>query len=200
MKKIDEIRQRYDLAGKGQAAIFLVLWFLIIAGIGIGIFDIATRGNTLAGLLIGILTTLLFVFFMVYAMFGYKMRILSFQIILLVFATCYAALCGLNFYGQDYANAITNIFIVGCLVGFTFTIKRTDATPRVLLVAALALQIPVTIAHEVTYLSANPIDWVYVIEALQMVMLHLVVGGIYYSRIARHPIVDPTKANEKSFK
>lgn len=141
-----------------------------------------------------------FLFFMVYVLFGHKMRILSFQIVMLVLAAAFAALCGCRFYIHDYAYAITDLLIVGCLVGFVFTIKRTDATPRVLLIAAMALQIPLTIFSEVAYLSADPIDWAFAAEAIQMVVVHFVANGIYYSRIARHPIVDPTKAGEKSFK
>jgi hypothetical protein len=67
-------------------------------------------------------------------------------------------------------------------------------------VAALALQIPLTIFREVNYFSMDPVDWANVAEAFQMLVLHLVINGIYYSRISRHPIADPTKANEKSFK
>jgi hypothetical protein len=32
------------------------------------------------------------------------------------------------------------------------------------------------------------------------VVFFFLANGIYYSRISRHPIVDPTKAGEKSFK
>jgi hypothetical protein len=200
MKTIEEIRKRYDLTDQKSIAIFVVLWILIMVGLGAGILELAAESAAVAPLIMGIITTLLFLFLLIYAMFGYKMRILSFQIILLIFAACYAVLCGLNFYGGDYTIAITNLLIIGCLVGFTFTIKRTAATPRVLLVAALALQVPVTIGHEVLCFSTSPINWVYVAKAFQMVVLHLVVGGIYYSRIARHPIIDSSKANEKSFK
>lgn len=112
----------------------------------------------------------------------------------------YIALAVLNFYGGDIAMGISNLFIVAFLVGFTFMIKRTDATPRVWLVSALAMPLTITIFHEVIDLSANPIDWVYVVKALQMVVLHLVVGGTYYSRIARPVYVDPNKPQEKSFK
>lgn len=70
MKKIEEIRARYDLTGKRQIAIFVVLWVLIVLGLGISVLELALRSDTLAGLLIGIMTALLYVFFLIYAMFG----------------------------------------------------------------------------------------------------------------------------------
>jgi hypothetical protein len=198
--KMDEIRQRYELTGKRQIAVFIVLWVLIIAGFAIGLLNVASHGDDLVVLIVSLCTSVLYIFFMVYALFGSKMRILSYQIIMLIFAAGLATLAGFRFWNKDYAFAITDLLIVACLAAFVFTIKRTDATPRVLLVSALALQIPLTIFSEVGYLSASSIDWAYVAEAFQFVVLHLVAGGIYYSRIARHPIVDPAKANEKSFK
>jgi hypothetical protein len=196
----DEIRERYDLTDSKQIAIFVVLAVMILIGIALGIMTLVLHGDKPAYFIGGIVHIPLFIFFLVYALFGYKMRILSFQILMLVLALSIAVLSGLRFYNRDHAYAITDLLIVGCLVGFVFTIKRTDATPRVLLISTLALQIPLTIFNEVANFSSSAIDWSLVAEALQMSVVFFVANGIYYSRIARHPIIDPARAGEKSFK
>lgn len=178
------VRERYGLKEKKQIAIFVVILVLILVGVVSGVFELIeaqSAGDYIAGIYSAVMSVLLLAF----TLFGYKMRILSFQIFVGFLAALYAVLAVCAFIGGHIVLGVDNIAIVGLLVGFALSIKRKDAMPRIFIFTALGVQFPNTV-QQLMYSYSNGVFYFdYAIYCFQFIAILVIFILIFYSRIAR---------------
>lgn len=126
----EEVRSRYSLS-KWHGIVLFILMFLMAVGLATSLYVIVdfSLGNEIDYPVMSICSLLAFLFFAVYSIWGYKMRILSFQIIVFYIAACFLAL-GIDYYCRaGWGHGTECLVLAVFLIGFALTIKKTEWHP-----------------------------------------------------------------------
>ena len=126
----EEVRSRYSLS-KWHGIVLFILMFLMAVGLATSLYVIVdfSLGNEIDYLVMSICSLLAFLFFAVYSIWGYKMRILSFQI-LVIFAAVFFLAEGIFCFINALIWAGIEYPVIGLdLIAFGLTGKKSEWHP-----------------------------------------------------------------------
>ena len=176
----DEVKARYNLS-KWHGIALLILMILVAIGLGLSVFAIVNFAQRpyLHGLGLGIGSFLCFFFLALYALWGYKIRILSFQVLLFIVAAC--------FFAEGIDNCIVASLPAGicyCVIGldfvaFALTIKKTSGVPRLFAGMPIGVQFAVSCFFIYSNIASGKIDLATLcIDVLCLLLILLLMASI----------------------
>jgi hypothetical protein len=181
-----EIRERYGLKGKRHAIILFITMLLLIMAIVVDIMVIINPAEPLAMLFNGI-DIICCLFLVIYAIYGYKLPIISFQIVVAVRAIM--ALNLLNFF-IHYKEGSFSLIIDGSglvlLLIFLFTMKNYQTVAKASIVAVCLLC--------VVPMVMDSLLGKFKVGSLSPLVVSIAIAVIYFSRIARKEVRESKEA------
>jgi hypothetical protein len=181
-----EIRERYGLKGKRHGIILFITMLLLIMAIVVDIMVIINPADQLATLFNGI-DIICCLFLVIYAVYGYKLPVISFQIVVAVRAIM--ALSVLNFF-IHYKEGLLSVIIDGSglvfLLIFLFTMKNHQVAAKAS-IAAVCLLCVVPIVMD-SMLGK------FKVGSLSPLVVNIAIAVIYFSRIARKEVRESKEA------